>query len=125
MHHVNRTLQAELHLIQAALCDPTIPTSSPISHLIDLTPSGVAYSDSSLSAAGGYLSDLSFWWYLEWPQSIRSRTLQHVKYNKDGSLIDINVLEYAAIIITYLASFHAVTHHPPGQGCDPHPVVLF
>jgi hypothetical protein len=104
LHHINRTLRAELGLIRAALADPTLPTSTPISHLVDRTPLGTAYSDSSLLAAGGYSPVLRFWWYLEWPDSIRRRTLKYVKNNKDGILIDINVLEYAAIIITYLAS---------------------
>ena len=123
-HFINRTLRAELGLIRDALNDPTIPTSSPISHLIDRMPLGTAFSDSSLVAAGGYSSDLHFWWFLEWPPSVRHRTLKYLKNNSTGNLIDINVLEYAAIIITYLASYYSITRRPPDQGADPHPVVL-
>ncbi|KAL3779516.1 hypothetical protein HJC23_011152 [Cyclotella cryptica] len=123
-HFISRTLRAELGLICDALNDPTIPTSSPISHLIDRTPLGTAFSDSSLLAAGGYSSDLQFWWFLEWPPSVRSRTLKYLKNNSTGNLIDINVLEYAAIIITFLASYYSIAHRPPDLGADPHPVVL-
>ena len=123
-HFINRTLRAELGLIRDALNDPTIPTSSPISHLIDRTPLGTAFSDSSLLAAGGYSSDLQFWWFLEWPASVRSRTLKYLKNNSTGNLIDINVLEYAAIIITFLACYYSITLRPPDLGADPHPVVL-
>ena len=105
VHHINCTLRAELRLIRDALYDPSIPTSSPISHLIDCTLIGVAFSDSSLSAAGGYSPDLGFWWYLEWPPSIKSRTLKHIKNNTGDQLININILEYAAIIINYLACY--------------------
>jgi hypothetical protein len=98
-HFINRTLRAKLNLLRAVLCDDTIPTACPISHLINRTSGGVAFSDSSLLAAGGYSRDLKFWWYLEWPLSVRERTLRHVKNNTNGTLIDINVLEYATLII--------------------------
>jgi hypothetical protein len=78
-HHINCTLHAQSCLIWAALCNPMIPTSCPISHPIDCTPSGTAFSDSSLVAAGGYSLYLHFWWYLEWPQFITARTLTHIK----------------------------------------------
>ena len=123
-HYFNRTLRAELNLIREAMGDPTIPTSSPISHLINRTPLGTAFCDSSLLAAGGYSQELRFWWYLAWPNSIRQRTLKYIKNNNSGDLIDINVLEYAAILITYLASYHSITQHPPDHGADPHLVVL-
>jgi hypothetical protein len=124
LHHVNRTIRAELSLIRAALSDPTLPTLTPISHLVNRTPLGTAYSDSSLLAAGDYSPELQFWWYLKWPDSVRTRTIKHLKNNDNGLLIDINVLEYAAIIITYLACYHAISHSPPDGGADPYPVVL-
>ncbi len=123
-HHFNRTLRAELHLIRAALTHDSVPTSSPISHLVNRTPLGVAFSDSSLLAAGGYSPSLRFWWYLSWPHPIRLRTLKHINNNADGQLIDINVLEYAAIIINYIACYHAIRTRPPDGGSDPHPIVL-
>jgi len=122
-HYINRTLRAELHLIRAALCNAAIPMLSPISHLINRTPLGTALSDSSLKAAGGYSPILRFWWYLAWPQSIHSRTLTHKANNADGQLININVLEYAAIIITYVACYHTLKTRPPDGGADPYPIV--
>ena len=49
--------------------------------------------------------------------------LKKHKNNKDGQLIDINVLEYAAIIINYLSCYHAITHAPPDAGAYSHPAV--
>jgi hypothetical protein len=51
-HFINWTLRAELNLICAVLGNCSIPTTCPISHLIDRTPGGVAFSDSSLCATG-------------------------------------------------------------------------
>ena len=65
---------------------------------------------------------MKFWWYLEWPAEIREKTLSFVKNNKDGRLISINALEYAGIIITYVASTHFFLHNPRVN--DPHPVAL-
>jgi hypothetical protein len=128
-HFINRTLQAELNLIHVVLCDDTIPTACPISHLIICTLGGVAFSDSSVLAAGGYSPDLKFWWYHEWPRSVHERTLHVVKNNTNGTLIDINVLEYATLIINYLVGYHALSPHTSATSAatattDPHPVVL-
>ena len=48
-------------------------------------------------------------------------TLLHLKDNKDGRLISINVLEYAVVIITLAVAFTAAEgmNHP-----DPHPILL-
>jgi hypothetical protein len=50
--------------------------------------------------------------------------LKHITNNADGQLIDINVLEYAAIIINYIACHHVIRTRPPDGGADPHPIVL-
>ena len=42
--------------------------------------------------------------------------------NRDGKLISINALEYAGIIITYVASTHYFLQHPRAD--DPHPIAL-
>lgn len=41
--------------------------------------------------------------------------------NDDGDLTSINVLEYAALIIEYVATFHFLVHLEP-DAADPHPV---
>ena len=65
--------------------------------------------------------DLKFWWYFEWPSDIRKYTLKYWRSNKDGKLISINVLEYAAMIINYVAcSCYLQTHPDPS---DPFPLV--
>jgi hypothetical protein len=123
-HFINRTLQAELNLIRDALSNPTIQTAYSISHFIERMPLGTAFCDSSLHAAGGFSSDLRFWWYFEWPPQVKQRTLKFIKNNNTSSLIDINVLEYAALFITYLVYHHSLSFHPLDQVRDPHPVVL-
>jgi hypothetical protein len=82
-----------------------------------------ALCDSSLDAAGGYCEKLSFWWYIEWPAEIRQRTLRYIRNGKDGRLIDINVLEYASILITYLICCHLISERGM-LAEDPHPTVL-
>ena len=76
----------------------------PIGHLIPRDPSGEGWSDSFLHAAGGYSLDLVFWWYYEWPESIKKGTLKFMFYNDDGTLVSINALEYASLIINYVAA---------------------
>lgn len=104
------------------------PLSLPLVQLATLfnapLSGGGGFSDLILLAAGSYLSDLCFWWYLEWPVSVTAHTLKHIKDNKHGQLININVLDYATILINCLACYHAITYNPPDQGADPHPVVL-
>jgi hypothetical protein len=109
LHHFNLTLCAELTLICEALKDPSIPTTCPISHLIDCTPLGMVLSDSSLTSASGYFHDIKFWWYLKWSPAIISHTLKHIRNNNNRILIDNNVLEYSAIIINYSE------HWPPSH----------
>ena len=104
-YYFNRTAKAELDLIRRALQDDTIPKCSPIAFLIPRDPSGVAWGDSCLYAAGGYSIDMKFWWYLEWPDEVVQHTLLFIsKTPKDGKFISINALEYATVILNYCAS---------------------
>jgi hypothetical protein len=126
LHHnpasyfINRTLRSELHLILDALMLPRASHACPIAHMVPRTPSAVIRGDSSLLAAGGYSADLSFWWYLEWPHAVRDRTIRHVTNNTTNQLISINTLEYAAILINYLAACHSLSCR---TSSDPYPVV--
>jgi hypothetical protein len=73
-----------------------------------------------LSTAGGYSSDLGFWWHIEWPPDIRERTLRHKRNNIDNKLISINQLEYAVILINYVAASWRITTLATS---NPHPMV--
>ena len=122
-HWINKTLLQELHLITKALESALISKRAPIGHLIRRDPSATAWSDSCLYAAGGFSTDMRFWWYFEWPPEVRKFTLVYVRNNANGDLISINVLEYAAILINYAATtLYYETHHEPS---DPYPLVLF
>ena len=122
-HFINGTLRQELHLITTALQSNRLKMGSPIGHLIRRDPSASAWSDSCLFAAGGYSVDMNFWWYIEWPDEIKRHTLVYVRNNKDGKLISINVLEYAALLINYAGAYHYYLHNPDPE--DPFPQVLF
>ena len=118
----NPTLRIELHLIYQIFTSSWVDMTRPIGHMIKREPSAIGYSDSSLHAAGGYSLDMGFWWYIEWPPEVQSHTLRFVKNDKHNTLISINVLEYAAGIINYIASMHFYTTCP--NKSDPTPIVL-
>ena len=60
---------------------------------------------------------------MEWSPGVHEHTLIYIRNNADGTLISINVLEYAAQLFSYAAATHYYQEHPdPG---DPSPVVLF
>ena len=67
----------DLCLIKHAIFQEAIPKSCPIACLILHTPIGIACSNSSLHAAGGYCNFATLWWYLEWPQEVQAHTIQH------------------------------------------------
>lgn len=119
-HFLNHTAKEELRIIRQALSSRSLRT--PIAHLVPRDPSGKAYGDSSLDAAGGWSTDCKFWWYLEWSEEIRLRTLRFHQTFSDGKLISINVLEYASVIINYAAmSLYFRQHRDPS---DPFPLAL-
>ena len=103
---------------------PHVCLRTPIGHLIRREPSSTAWSDSCLYAAGGFSVDMGFWWYIEWPSEVHKHTLIYRRNNMDGKLVSINVLEYAAIIITQAAATHFFTVREP-RADDHFPVVLY
>ena len=118
-HYISKEMRETIDVIIKALDSPHVNTRAFIGHLIPRDPSGTAWSDSSLRAAGGYSTDMKFWWYIEWPEEIRRRTLLHLRNNKNGRLISINVLEYAGIIITYIAATHYFLANPRDTDSQP------
>ncbi len=106
VHLIPPTLHEELDLIRQALKADWISKASPIAHHIPDLEDGDAFGDSSLDSAGGWSIPMRFWWWIDWPEKIRQRTLRFVKDGKSGELIDINALEYATILINYAACIH-------------------
>ena len=122
---INKTLRWELQIILDALSAPWVDMHRPIGHMVPSRDArGKARSDSSLRAAGGYSTDLGFWWYFEWPAEVQRLTLRFQrKYKTDnGDLVSINVLEYAAMIITYVAGYHVMVQVNPSSQ-DPYPLL--
>ena len=120
---INKTMRDELQLVYQALSSEWMDRWRPIGHLIPRDPTGVAWSDSCLHAAGGYSFDMGFWWYIEWPEAIKKCTLKFVVTDKEGKLITINALEFASLIINYAASTLVLVNLRHSRD-DPHPVVL-
>lgn len=122
---INKTLRWELQFISAALTADWINMARPIGHMVPgRDPRGKALSDSSLHAAGGYSTDLGFYWYIAWPEEVQRLTLRFVCKHKteNGDIVSINVLEYAAMIITYVAAFHIMVQVAPCTA-DPFPML--
>ena len=122
---INKTLRWELRIIHDALTATWIDMHRPIGHMVPSRDArGPAWSDSSLHAAGGYSFKLRFWWYIEWPADVQRLTLRFVKKyrNSQGKLVSINVLEYAAMIITYVAGYHVMVQVDPSAE-DPFPLM--
>ena len=89
--------------------------------MVERHPSGFGHSDNCLQAAGGFSDEMKFWWYIEWQQEIQKQTCCFVKNNKEGKLISINVLEYAALIINYVGDTDYYRQHT--TSADPYPVI--
>ena len=105
-HWILPTLKDELRLIHTALSSPEISKECPIAHLIPGIVNGDAHGDSSLDSAGGWSVIMKFWWWINWDEKIKKRTLRYIKDGKSGKLIDINCLEYATILINYAACMY-------------------
>ena len=100
---ISNELRIELKLLLSLVDNPKVHWYTPLSHLVDRDPDFQVWGDSSLDCAGGYSHQLKFWWFLEWPQTIKQKTLKYFKINiyENDKLISINLLEYAVVIINY------------------------
>jgi hypothetical protein len=66
---------------------------------------------------------MKFWWHLDFPAEIISRTMLHIPSKKDERFVSINCLEYITIIINYCAALVFYAENKSSDD-DPHPVVL-
>ena len=124
VYHINETMREELNLFAESLSASTnIEFETPIAFIIPRTPSASIFGDSSLLACGGYSLALQFWWHLDFPAEIISRTLLHIPNEKDERFISINCLEYVTIIVNYCAALIFYAENKSDND-DPHPVVL-
>ena len=122
-YRANQTMRDELNFLLHALSKNSgITFETPITHLIPRTPTASLVGNSLLTACGGYLITLKFWWHLTFPSSVVKRTLLHLKDNSDKSFISINCLEYVTIIVNYCASLVMFASQKVNN--DPYPVVL-
>ena len=105
---ITKDLKQELMLLESIIKNPSIQWSTPVSHLVKRSPDFEVWGDSSLKYAGGYSHNMKFWWHIEWPTSIQSKTLDKfvVKAKIDEKIISINLLEYCVIIINYAIASH-------------------
>jgi hypothetical protein len=92
---------------------------TPISHLIPREADREVEFDSSLVGAGGASLDMAFVWLLTFPPEIQERTLRN--RGAGSTLIDINQLEFVALIISYAATLVALD---TSSAYQPQPPVL-
>jgi len=124
---VSPSLRKEIKLLQYLFKNRTkFHFSSPIAHIIPKDFDYSAKGDACLDGAGGFSSSLKFWWYVQWPDHIKMKTLKHfVKIYKtiSGDFVSINLLEYVTIIISYAAcvtKLRQIRHHLQ----HPNPTIL-
>ena len=122
-YNIVPTMRAEIAFFQEFL-DPNsgVTWQAPIAYLITKTPIATAYGDASLDGAGGFSTELKFWWHLKFPESVMRLTLRHLSDNRDSNLISINVLEFLTVIVDYCAAYTVITTEYVTD--DPHPVLL-
>ena len=121
--YINSDIREELNFIRTVFGDPTTyKWSSPIAHLIPRESDYESWQDSCLRGAGGFSILLHFWWTLEWPHVIEKRTLRYLRKG-DRHLISINLLEYAAIIISLAAAILTWEQLPMNRQPN-HPILL-
>ncbi len=108
-----------MDLIISILDNDLVSRCCLIAHLIPRDPSVISYSDSSSHVAGRYSTDLQFQWHLQWLESIQACAAKACTQDT----ININALEYAAIIINYVATTTTILSAP--QDHDPYPTALF
>jgi hypothetical protein len=81
-----------------------------------------AFGDSCLHGAGGYSSELNFWWHIRWPTKVRSSNpIDDLLPEIDDS--HINTLEYATIIINFIIA-KTIINRTPVISRHPHPTIL-
>lgn len=94
--NITRDMKLDFLLLHTAVRHPLL-WSTPIAYIIPRSPEFIAYGDSCLAGAGGYSTDLAYWWYIPWPLQVQSRFLAVLPDH-----LSINTLEYAAIVINYI-----------------------
>ena len=54
---------------------------------------------------------MKFWWHIEWPSTIQSKTLDKfvIKVKNNEGIISINLLEYCVVIINYAMATQMLT----------------
>ena len=126
--YISKAMRSELNFLLHVFNNPEKYTwKTPIAHLIPHDPSFESFGDSCLFACGGFSLDLAYWWYIEWPEEIREKTLKYYIIKKrdpsTGELISINLLEFAVIVVNYLISSLCLNDNPDIT-TDPYPSLI-
>jgi hypothetical protein len=120
-YFINETLRDEIAAIREII-DPAsgISLESAIGHMVKRSAAFEGLSDACMYGAGGYSTQLKYWWHWKWPDLIFKQTTKFVK-GKDS--IDINVLEFIGMIINFAGALVA-TETDGLVGIDPFPIML-
>ena len=103
-YRIPSSLAAEIDFIRSLMADSSFALCTPIGHIVSRDYTYSMFADSCKLSGGGWCTDLSFWWYLEYPPEIVRKA--QLKNNKHGDYISINALEMMCVIINYAAAIH-------------------
>ena len=104
---INKTLRAELNLLTVIFSNPhQFKWEIPIRHLISTDYDCTVLGDACLEGEGAFCDELGFWYFIEWPDMIKARTIK--AKIKHSELVSINCLEFVIIIISYNAVLDAI-----------------
>jgi hypothetical protein len=98
-----------VQLLLGLLTDPTVSLAAPIAFAIPRDPSAVSAGDASLYGGGGHCHALRYWFDVQWSDE----TICRINLpNEDPEHLQINVLEFAMVIIQFAAFIERLSTLP-------------
>ena len=80
-------MRSELQIITTVLSQPLkYNLETYIAHIVSRGPVFITYGDACLEAVGGFSEGLKFWWHVEFPDSIKSKTLKKMTITRKCDL---------------------------------------
>ena len=107
-------MRSEFQIITTVFSQPLkYNLETPIALIVTRGLAFITYGDACLEAVGGFSEGLKFWWHVEFPDFIKSKTLKKMTITRkcvlSKELVSINLLEFLTEIINYAAV--TVLHH--------------
>jgi hypothetical protein len=104
----------DLNLISSLVSDASL-WNTPIPHIIPRVHDFNAYCDSCQYGAGGFSTELGFMWHWFWPSKVshsKNTIVLDMDFDHPTGTTHINLLEYAALLITYAIAKEILAENP-------------